>query len=301
METFIENPNLALILDAIYYIALAFLLFFVGKAFYGWFHPNIKVKEELVKKDNLAFSVATIGYFIGLLFAIGSAIVGPSYGLLDDLIIIAVYGLLSILLLNLSSRVNEHVILRKFHVEKEIITDRNPGTGVIEAANYIASGLIIMGAVTGEGKNFFENMIYGYLLSGVITAISFWAIGQAILLLTTLFYDAIVPYKVHDHIEKDNVAVGIGFAGAMVAMANIIRIGITGDFIGWEANVYRLVIDVMIGFALLPIVRFLTDKVLLPGEKLTDEIVNQEKPNIGAAMVEAFAYIGGSVIISWVI
>ncbi len=301
METFIDNPNLALVLDAIYYIAIAFLLFFTGKLFYGLFHPNISMKDELVKKDNLAFSISTIGYFIGLLFAIGSAIVGPSYGLIDDLIIIAVYGLLSILLLNLASKVNDLVILRKFNVEKEIIIDRNPGTGVVEAANYIASGLIILGAVTGEGKNFFENMMYGYLLSGVITAISFWAVGQAILLLTTLFYDAIVPYKVHDHIEKDNIAVGIGFAGAMIAMANIIRMGVGGDFIAWDVNFYILVVDVMIGFALLPVVRFLTDKVLLPGEKLTDEIVNQEKPNIGAAMVEAFAYIGGSVIISWVV
>lgn len=301
METFIDNPNLALVIDAVYYIAIAFLLFFIGKVFYGWFHPSINVKEELVKKDNLAFSISTIGYFTGLLFAIGSAIVGPSYGLLDDLLIIAVYGLLSILLLNLASKVNDHIILRKFNVEKEIITDRNPGTGVVEAANYIASGLIILGAVTGEVRNFFEDMMYGYLLSGVITAVSFWAVGQAILLLTTLFYDAIVPYRMHEHIEKDNIAVGIGFAGAMVAMANIIRIGVGGDFIGWDANFYRLVIDVMIGFALLPVVRFLTDKVLLPGEKLTDEIVNQDKPNIGAAMVEAFAYIGGSVIISWVI
>jgi hypothetical protein len=45
--------------------------------------------------------------------------------------------------------------------------------------------------------------------------------------------------------------------------------------------------------------RFITDKILLPGQNLTDEIINQEKPNIGAALVEAFAYIGGSVLITW--
>ena len=33
--------------------------------------------------------------------------------------------------------------------------------------------------------------------------------------------------------------------------------------------------------------------------QLTDEIINQEKPNVGAALVEAFAYIGGSVLITW--
>jgi hypothetical protein len=45
--------------------------------------------------------------------------------------------------------------------------------------------------------------------------------------------------------------------------------------------------------------RLITDKILLPGEKLTDEIINQEHPNVGAALVEAFAYIGGSVLITW--
>ncbi|MFT7149322.1 MAG: hypothetical protein ACI82Q_001181, partial [Nonlabens sp.] len=58
-------------------------------------------------------------------------------------------------------------------------------------------------------------------------------------------------------------------------------------------------IDVAIGLAFLPLARFLTDKILLPGRNLTDEIVNQEKPNNGAALVEAFAYIGGSVLITW--
>jgi len=50
---------------------------------------------------------------------------------------------------------------------------------------------------------------------------------------------------------------------------------------------------------MLPVARVLTDKILLPGQKLTDELVNQEKPNIGAGIIEAFAYIGGSVLITW--
>jgi hypothetical protein len=37
----------------------------------------------------------------------------------------------------------------------------------------------------------------------------------------------------------------------------------------------------------------------LPGAKLTDEIVNQEKPNLGAAFIAAFSYIGSSFLITW--
>ena len=35
------------------------------------------------------------------------------------------------------------------------------------------------------------------------------------------------------------------------------------------------------------------------GRSLTDEIVNQEHPNVGAAFIEAFSYIGASFLIVW--
>ena len=47
------------------------------------------------------------------------------------------------------------------------------------------------------------------------------------------------------------------------------------------------------------IVGFITDKILLPGERLSDEIAKQEKPNLGAAFVEAASYIGASFLIGW--
>lgn len=273
-------------LTALVYIVLAFILFLIGKLTYQLIHRNYKVNHELVEKDNLAFAVAHVGYYSGLLLAIGSAIIGPSEGLWLDLMDIAIYGILAIVLLNLSIIINDKLILRHFKVSKEIIQDQNVGTGVIEGASAIATGLIIMGAVSGED-------------GGIDTAIVFWLIGQGMLIVTSFVYDAILPYDLHEHIEKDNVAVGIGFAGALIAVANLIRFGIAGDFTTWEETSFYLLIDVAIALALLPILRWITDKMLLPGRKLTDEIVNQEKPNSGVALIEAFAYIGSSVLISW--
>jgi len=71
------------------------------------------------------------------------------------------------------------------------------------------------------------------------------------------------------------------------------------DFVSWEDSMINIAINVGIGLLFLPLVRILTDKILLPGQKLTDEIINQEHPNHGAALIEAFAYIGGSVLITW--
>ena len=279
-----------IVYDAIIYITLAMVFFFIGKKVYQLLHPAIHVKSELVDQDNLAFALSHTGYFIGLLIAIGSAIVGPSHGLIKDIIDISVYGALAIVLLNISVFFTDKVLLRKFSVRKEIVEDRNAGAGIIEGSVSIASGLIIFGAVTGESSS---------MISGIISAVVFWAIGQVVLIITSRIYNLITPYDIHEQLEKDNVAVGIGYAGVVIAMGNLIRFGLSGDLVSWQTTLLDAGIEIVIGLILLPVMRFLTDKILLPGARLTDEIVNQEKPNIGAAIIEAFAYVGGSVLITW--
>ncbi len=273
-------------LTSLVYLASCFILFLIGKFIYQLFNRKIDVKAELVEKDNFAFALAHVGYFTGLLLAIGSAIIGPSNGLVYDLIDIFVYGGIAIVLLNFSIIINDKIILRRFSVFKEIITDQNAGTGAIEGANSIATGLIILGAVSGEGGD-------------ILTAVVFWVVGQVLLILTALVYDMITPYNVHDYIEKDNIPVGLGFAGAIISIANLIRYGLMTDFVSWSESFINVGIDVAIGLLFLPLVRWLTDKILLPGRNLTDELINQEKPNIGAGLIEAFAYVGGSVLITF--
>lgn len=280
------NSTIDTILTTIIYLACSFLLFFVGKMFYQLLNRKINVKEELVFKDNFAFATAHTGYFIGLLLAIGSAIIGPSHGLVNDLIDLFIYGGIAIVLLNISLLINDKIVLRKFSVYDEIIRDRNTGTGVIEAANSIATGLILVGAITGES-------------GGIITALGFWAIGQLIIVITSIVYAWVVPYDVHAEIEKDNVAAGIGFAGAIIAIGNLVRAALMHDFVSWTESFYTIGVEFIIGLIFLPIARFAADKILLPGQALTDEIINQETPNSGAGMIEAFAYIGGSVLIAW--
>ncbi|NQX81658.1 MAG: DUF350 domain-containing protein [Flavobacteriaceae bacterium] len=291
MENIIENEYFVLFSESITYILTAFFMFYIGKLAYGLFNRKINVKNELVEKDNFAFAIAHTGYFIGLLLAIGAAIVGPSKGLMTDVTEIAFYGFLAIILLNLSMFINDKIILRKFSVYKEIIEDRNEGTGVVEAASAIGSGLIIYGAVTGESD--------GGLLGGFISAVLFWFVGQIVLIISAKIYNMWISYDVFEEIEKDNRAVGIAFAGVMIAMANIVRFAISGDFNSYLESLQNISFDIVIGLIMLPILRFLTDKILLPGQKITDELVNQEKPNMGVGLIEAFAYIGGSVLITW--
>lgn len=276
------------IISALVYVIAVFIIFFIGKFAFDKLHPKFRLKEELVEKDNLALALTVTGYYLGLIFVIGGTLVGPSSGLLIDLLDIAFYGILGIILLNISNVLNDKILLYKFNNDKEIIDDQNSGAGIIMAANYFANGLILYGALSGEGGD-------------IVTALIFWFCGQIALILSAYLYNLITPFDVHEQIEKDNVAVGVAMAGTLLALGNIISLATFGDFISWQENLSRFLGFVVVGLVLLPVMRVVTDKILLPGKKLTDELVNQEKPNIGAGVLEAFSYIAASIILGWVL
>ncbi|MBL4652008.1 MAG: DUF350 domain-containing protein [Flavobacteriales bacterium] len=273
------------VLTALIYLLASFALFFIGKYFYKLVNKKIDIDHELVEKDNLAFAFANVGYYIGLLIAIASLYEGDDIGhIVDNLIEIMTFGLLAIVLLNVSIFITDKFILRKFDLRKEIIEDQNVGTGVIEGAICVANGLIIHGVMAENPDNY-------------LGIIGLWGVSQVFLLLVSIVYNWITPYDIHEHIEKDNVAVGVGYAGAMVAIAILIRHGAQIDAESWIQVVENLGMETGIGLLMLPLARVLTDKILLPGRKLTDEIVNQEKPNVGAGVIEAFGYVGGAMLI----
>lgn len=274
------------LVSAAIFIIVFFIFFFIGKVINDLLHREYKLNFELVEKDNAALALAVVGYYFGLVLAIGGTIAGPSAGLVEDLYDLIIYGILSIILLNISWFLCDKLILYKFRVSEELIRDHNQGTGVVSAGISVASGFIIYGAVSGEGGS-------------IWTVLVFWALGQVLLILAGLVYELITPYNIHEEIEKDNVAAGVSFAGALVSIGIIIGLAGEGDFTAWSIDLPVYMGFAVLGLILLPIIRLLTDKVLLPTVKLSDEISAQEKPNVGAAYIEAFSYIAAAFIISW--
>ena len=288
--------NLDSLLTGIVYISLFFILFALGKFVYKLLHRELDLNREMLENDNPAISLAVTGYYAGLLLSIGAAIVGPSAGFVPDLIDLVIYGVLSIILLNLSSFICGLFILTKFKINDELLRDRNQGTGAVVFGVLLASGFVIYGSVSGTGGT-------------VWTAIGFWALGQLLLVVAAFLYNFILPFDLHMEIEKDNVPAGVSFAGALIAMGIVVGLAAEGDFVSWSESLPTFLAYALIGLVSLPLLRFLTDWLLLPGVRLSDEIVglkpdkSREKrgPNLGAAYVEAFSYIAGAYIIYWCI
>jgi len=271
------------ILTGFLYLAVVLALLVIGKWVYDGLHRRFVLRIELVEKDNLAVALAVAGYYLGLTIVLGGVVSGPaSFSVLDDVIGLVTFGLLAIVLLNLSAWINDKVVFSRFDNEKEIVEDRNAGMGAVEGGNYIAVGLITAGAMSGEG--------------GLLPGLVFWVLGLVALIVAGLLYDKITSYDLHDQIEKDNVAVGVAFAGVLIGFGNIIRLAGEGDFVSWNESLTEFGYYMIVGLILLPLVRLFADKVLLPGASLSDELV-KERPNLGAGVIEAVTYLAASMLI----
>ncbi len=269
----LRNPAAFLVLFAV--------LFVLGK----WLNDLVTshaIDRELTEQDNPALAISTAGYYLGIIIIFLGALIGPSTSLLWDLLIVGGYGLGGIGLLLLSRLLNDRLILRGFSAQRELIEDRNSGTGAVLFGSYVASALIVAGSIQGEG-------------GGPHTALVFYALGQVALIAFTWLYDWLAPYSLLDQIEKDNVAAGVGFGGALIAIGIIVMRAVSGDFVGWGEDLRYLGGNVLLVFVYLAGVRFFFDRVIIPRSDLNVEITRDR--NVGAGLLEGAVSIGFAAVL----
>jgi uncharacterized membrane protein YjfL (UPF0719 family) len=266
-------------------LLLFFVLFVVGK----WIDNRVashEVDRELTRRDNPALAISTAGYYLGIAIIFIGATLGPSYGLEMDLLLVGGYTTGGIGLLLLSRFINDKLILRGFSTQRELIEDRNPGTGVVLFGSYVASALIVAGSIHGQG-------------GGPHTALAFYALGQVALVAFTWIYNLLTPYSLLDEIERDNFAAGIGFAGALIAIGIIIMRAVSGDFAGWAVNLQSLGLNILIVFIYLVGLRVFFDKIVIPEDDLNFEIVRDQ--NVGAGLLEFTVSVGFAAVLFFVL
>ncbi len=281
METTLETP---LWNDVLQHAILLFLyigVIFLAKWLKGLL-ASYTLDEQLTEKDNLAVSVSFVGYLVGVTAIFIGAMEGPSYGLYTDFILVGGYSIMGILLLNLTKIINGKTILYKFSIDKEMIEDHNAGTGVIEGACFVASGLVIAGSIHGEGGS-------------PLTALAFFGIGQVALALFAQVYSWLTPYDFHNEIEKDNTAAGLGFAGGIISIGIIVFKAVSGHFYGWIENLTEVGLDILIVFIYLIFVRLIFDRFILLKSNLNTEISTDR--NLGAGLLEMMVSICFSMVL----
>lgn len=272
--------------QAVVFLALCFVLAWVGKLAYGLFHHGTRVDRELTARDNVAFAIVLGGYYFGILIVLGAPLSGSSRGsLLGDVTSVALWGLLAILLLNLSSLVSRRLLCGRLDLTREVLERRNMAAGTVLAGSYVANALLVLGALSDEG--------------GLAAACVFWLYAQALLEVAVFAFMRGVHYQTAELIARDNRAVGFMVAGVLVGMGNVLRMSIAGQFEGWGPGFMTSTVYAVAGLALLFAVHWLTDWVLLPGVTIREEVLEQSIPNVGVGYLEAVFYVGVSLLIGW--
>ena len=256
-----------------------------------------RIDQEVVQRSNLAVAIGLSGYFLGVVLVFLGAVYQPFSPLVgdalgfnrvfgEDVLRVFLYSLAGIVALNLASFVMDRLALYKFSVQKEMVEDRNVGTGAVEFGMNVAIGLVIAGAISGEG-------------GGPETSLAFFGMGLAVLIVFALFFDLTTPFSIHEEIEKDNAAVGIALGGNLIAMGIVTLKAVFGDFPGWGQGIAEFLTFAVLGFGLLYVLRLLIDKLLLPTAKISDELAAGR--NVGVAFVEGSVVIGAALILFFAI
>ena len=156
------------------------------------------------------------------------------------------------------------------------------GAGAAEFGMYVATGLLIAGAVSGRG-------------GGPDTAAAFFGTGLVLLVLFALFYQLTTPFDIHSEIEGNNTAVGIAFGGNLIGIGLVTFKAVFGDFDGWNSGIASFLTFGVIGFALLYVMRLLIDKLLLPTVRTSHAVAIER--NQGVAYIESAAVISSALIL----
>ena len=274
------------------FVGLGLIILVIAKVARDIITPY-RIDDEVTKRKNLAVSVRLSGYFIGVILVFLGALYQPltliavdglgfdrEYA--EDVLRVFLYSLAGIAALNLVRILMNRLILYQFDIEKEVVEGQNVGSGAAEFGMYVATGLLIAGAVSGEG-------------GGPDTAAAFFGMGLVLLILFALVYQLTTSFNIHSEIESNNTAVGIALGGNLIGIGLVTFKAVFGDFDGWSPGIASFLTFGIIGFALLYVMRVLIDKLLLPTVR-TSQAVAIER-NVGVAYIESAVVISSALIL----
>ena len=279
-------------LDLVIAVAAMCALRYGAGALFG-----VDTRDELAEKDNLAFGVALAGGAVAVALVLAAAAAGDAaVDYRTELVTVAAFAVVGLVLLKLGIVFNDLVMFHKFSV-KSAIKAQNAAAGTVQAANLVAIGVLINGAINWAG----DDLLYG-LMSVVFT----FVLAQIVLLAVTRVRAGIYA-KRHDGerwqsaIENGNTALGVRYAGHLIGTAlaasaagGMVSFVAGVDAAAWLAYVAWFVWAVVLAAVLLAL-SMLAQAVILRGVDVVDEVDRQR--NVGVAAIEAAVFVGIGLII----
>lgn len=277
--------------SAVVFLAVSIVVLWVGKLINDFCTPY-QLGHELTTKDNKAIAVSFSGYMLAICIILWGVLrqdIAPDTVdsgkqlFLMDLGGTLLWSLFGIALLQVARVINDKLLLRHFCNIKELVEDQNIGTGAVQAGAYIGSAFMIQAATYGETS--------GSLITDILATLAYFIVSQLAFIFFAFVYQKISSYDLHDEIEKDNAAAGLGFGITLAAVGMLLS-----SYIVSSGSILGLGLWFIICVFLLSVCRFAIDRFILPGSPLDEEISKDR--NWGAALIEGAAAIGLALILT---
>ncbi len=201
---------------------------------------------------------------------------------------VLVYGLLTMVLFALSSRMSVERLLR---IDSHLaVRAENTAVAVVSAASAVAHALILAAAISGETES-----------PGPLPPLFFSILGLAVLWLCTWIFRLLTSYDDTRELVHNNVAASLSYGGLMIAIGMIVAHAVEGDFSSWEESLWLFGRSMVPIVLLYPLRQFVLQSLILRrplrlyGGALDDEISLQQ--NVGAGALEAAGYISAAFLI----
>jgi len=249
---------------------------------------GVSTTAELAEKDNFAFGITFAGGAGALGLVLSAAVAGDAADkLLNEALNVTTYALAGIALLKVGSMINDHVIFHKVSLKKAI-AEHQLAAGCVQAANFLALGLIISSTVNWVE---YENW------QGLPSVLVLFFGAQLVLLLVTRLRAQIYRRRhpgesLQQAIVAGNTALAIRYAGHVLGTAMAMTAG--GSLVDYlHTQALQSVLNwLAVGTSLallLPALALIARKAILIKINVAEEV--DEQHNVGVAFIEAVIYI----------
>jgi len=256
---------------------------------------GVDTTEELSRKDNFAFGISFAGGALALAMIIAAAVGGePSGSIIIEGVNVVIYSLIGIILLKIGTLVNDVFIFHRFSLKEEIYK-QNISAGVVQAANFLALGIIIQSTIRWVETESWD---------GLVSIILVFIAAQFLLLIVTRMRAQIYMrrhdgQRLQDALKEGNPALAIRYAGHIIAAA--LGISAASHLIAympetpWISAAIWFLTSVVIAMSI-TLLSAAARSVILKGINTVEEV--DEQQNIGVAFIEAEIFISIAIILS---
>lgn len=256
---------------------------------------NVSAHEELSEKNNHAFGISIAGAAIAISVMLMGVVSGEAAkNPLTEALVILVYGGLGLVLMAVTRKIFDHISLPDISVHDEIMRG-NTATALVDAANMIATAIILRAVMVWVDSNSWEGLLFvlaGFLLS------------QIILVAATAYRRNLYARRhggmgLQTQLVAGNIALALRFSGYRVGIALAIT-ATSGIIIYNDAEMIISISAWMtmagIMFLVLTLLGLLIRRAVLPGVNVAEEVDDQRNMAVGA--IEGAVYIAVGLMLA---